>query len=735
MPPATAPQVVELIRTLALGWKNLAAYPPGHPALVGAVENAHKRLAELRGPAAEVVFGISRDGLIYGEDKIDLAHAQKLAQALYTRGVALVRFHADVAPAELEAFLRLLSLGAQEENRRPIWEELTAAGVVNIHLQPVDYSAVQATEDLSAPARQQPVTLWDDILHALVVGRELTLEGRRLLTQPVRSMNELTSLVLQYLRDVARPDVDSEFDDDAFGIGLEARIPEVGEPPAITRARLAEAIGLHISKATGLRKQLAVQQVLQLLRSLPEQIRGAVLRSVIRALASDEKAGSMLRDVAAAAPADEVLDALRYLAGVTKLSSSAVKLLETLMPLLHKEPEVVTPAGVAELVTLFGEEDVDRFNPDDHKQLLASVSVDIPRFNPQAAAALAQLGDRVDTVADDVALRALGLTLLDLVERQGAAHAPAPVLTRLERVFQAELSAGRYSAALEILKRLQEIALKTQSDQVRNAVEETFTKLASVEAIDALVESIHTAPAQSAPLIHELIEAMGTAATRSLLIALAAEENRSRRRRLFNFVASLGTVIVPDAKRFLSDQRWFVVRNMIVLLRTVNDRTSLAEIRRCARHSDLRVRLEAIKSLLTFEPSVTQTLLQEALHDPDPKLAESAVALVGSYGIREAVDPLLEILSGRDVFGARKPLRIIALKALGDLAEPSALPRLEKFFREPFLPWPSKEERRAAFESLSSYPPLHRIPLAERGLRSRDPEIRALCQQMLEPME
>src|SRR5688500_19553537 len=84
--------VAEFVRALALAWKNLAAYPSGHPALTGSIEAAHQRLAELRGPAGDVVFGVASDSLIHSEQKIDWTHAQKLANALYTRGVALVRF-------------------------------------------------------------------------------------------------------------------------------------------------------------------------------------------------------------------------------------------------------------------------------------------------------------------------------------------------------------------------------------------------------------------------------------------------------------------------------------------------------------------------------------------------------------------------------------------------------------------------------------------------------------------
>jgi HEAT repeat protein len=183
-------------------------------------------------------------------------------------------------------------------------------------------------------------------------------------------------------------------------------------------------------------------------------------------------------------------------------------------------------------------------------------------------------------------------------------------------------------------------------------------------------------------------------------------------------------------QRYLSDPRWFVVRYMIVLLRAVNDRTALGDVRRLAHHGDLRVRLEAIKTLLALEPSVPRALLESVINDRDPKMAETAVTLVGNYGIKEAVGPLVEILKRTDILGTRRPVRLRAIKALGELAVPSALSSLERFFKDPFLPWPVKDERRAAFETLAAYPVEVRAPFVELGLRSRDPQIREICRRL-----
>jgi hypothetical protein len=704
---APATKVADFVRGLALAWKNLAAYPTGHPALTGSLDSVHARLNDLRGPAGDVILGIAADGLLYGQSKIDSLYAQKLAHVLHMRGVALMRFSLETTAADLETFLRLVSAA----HTRPLAEELTSAGVLNIHLQHVDYSAVQMTSDLDAPPPPKPEapTLWEEILRALLAGRELSAEGAAL-ADGMRSVDELAAMIVQTIENAGPR---AEFDPNAtFGVKFSARVPE---SPSAQTAKLAETIALYVAGASGAQKRVAMQQVLQLLRALPQPIRETVLRAVAGVLAADDDPVP-LRELASALPADEVLDALQCLAGAG-LSEHAMLLLRSLINEREQTQAAAAPPDVVEdLITLFGDEDIDRFNPPDHQALLDQASIGIPTI-VAIRRSIDDLGVRVDSVADDVLNRHFARTLIELLASRGASRDPEPALARLESLFRAFLAGGAYADALDLIDRLSE--LKVPLD-----------RFADIGIIRTLVETMHDAPPHTVAAIKQLTERLGIVASRALLIALADENNLGRRRRLFDFAVSLGAAIVPAATQFLSDDRWFVVRNMIILLRTVNDRTSLAEIRRIANHTDLRVRMEAIKSLLVLDPTVPRALLDEAIHARDPKLAEAAITLVGNYGIKEAVDPLLRMLGGRDVFGARRTLRIRAIKALGELAVPEALPPMQRFFRDSWLPWPSRDERRAAYESLGSYPAEVREALVQKGLSSRDPVVRAICRRL-----
>ena len=112
---------------------------------------------------------------------------------------------------------------------------------------------------------------------------------------------------------------------------------------------------------------------------------------------------------------------------------------------------------------------------------------------------------------------------------------------------------------------------------VQAQVDATIGRLTTAESVRAILEALHRRGARAASLARRLMEALGGAAARGFLIALAEEPDTSRRRRILELLVSLGPVIARPATELLGDSRWYVVRNMIVLLQRVGDRSALPE--------------------------------------------------------------------------------------------------------------------------------------------------------------
>jgi hypothetical protein len=270
------------------------------------------------------------------------------------------------------------------------------------------------------------------------------------------------------------------------------------------------------------------------------------------------------------------------------------------------------------------------------------------------------------------------------------------------------------------------IADPSQAER-REALDQFLANIADAPTLAALVAASRQPGGPPFVQVQTLILALGASASHGLLEALAAEQDRGRRLRLIELAASLGAAIVPETRRLLADPRWYVVRNMVLLLRRVQDRSAMGEILRCADHADLRVRLEAIRALFAFDTKVPRDLLARTINHPDPRLAEAAVLLSGQHRITQASDLLVEILLRCDFFGRRRSMRLKALRALADLGDAAVLPRLGRFFRERPFPLVSIEERRSAYRYLSSYDAAARAPWVARGEKSRDPVIRDIC--------
>jgi len=725
IPPGTG--LLELVRALAIAWKNLAAYPSGHPALVASLGLAHQRLQDLFAANGAVTFGIASDGLVAAQQKLTSSHARDLARALYLREVAVLRLEPGLQPAELESLLRAMTASGAQGDLRPLAEELTDGGVTHVRVESVDFSQVRLTDETrGGPA---PPSLWDDVLRTILAGHVLSSEGRRLV-ESGEAANALgiASVVGEMLGAAGTggaPGSGSRGGSVPTAAGLAAHRARLG-------ARVAQAAGLAF-QGTPAERVLAASQVVELVRALPPDLREMLIATALKTLASDETAAEALAALAGGLTPDTVLQALQRIKNEVPLSSHALRLMHALSaaapsPRL-RQVQPPDPALLAELSVLFREDDIDRYNPEEHQSLLEAAAIEVPVL--VTAEEIPELGDRLETVTDDALADRMAQTSVELLARFAGQDGTATLLTRIDGLFRSLLASGRLELATTLAEDLRRVGDETAARPgVRAAIDETRARMATSESVAAMLDAFTRSGSTSATVVRRLLDALGHAGAQGFLLALAGEKDKSRRRRILDLLVSLGPMIAPPAIELLEDERWYVVRNMIVLLQRVGDRSALASIRRAADHHDLRVRLEAIKWLLAYDPEVPRDLLEKAINDPDLKLAEAAIVLAGSYGIKEAVDPLLAIVDGYDLLGKRRTLRIKALKALGDLGDPAVLPRLDRYFRSPMLTMVSLEERRAAFRSLPLYPPEARRPYVERGLRARDAEIRRICERL-----
>jgi HEAT repeat protein len=351
--------------------------------------------------------------------------------------------------------------------------------------------------------------------------------------------------------------------------------------------------------------------------------------------------------------------------------------------------------------------------------------IDIPVLDQLAP----EIEETRRSLSDQYQTKTLSLTLLDLITRAREPEAADPLIERLGTVFATLVASGQLSASQAIVTFLGQFeSNEEEAKAARGAAGRALRRLSGAGGAAAIVDYVSRSGTEDYEKPRRLVESFGGSMVRSLLSALSEEEDMVRRRRLLSFITSLGGEVEQFAVAALSDSRWFVVRNMLALLRDVGGDACLPEVRQALSHENAKVRMEVIKTLAQLDAAVPREVVERAMADPDPQVAELAITALGAHaGV--ALDLLIQLLRKRDPLARQRNQRLKAFKTLGAIGDPRVLDQLSRYSNQ-FFVFDHISERRAAFEALGGYPAEARRGWLKKGRRSKDPEIQAVCRRL-----
>ena len=154
-----------------------------------------------------------------------------------------------------------------------------------------------------------------------------------------------------------------------------------------------------------------------------------------------------------------------------------------------------------------------------------------------------------------------------------------------------------------------------------------------------------------------------------LFDALAAADDRTTRRKLLDCLVHAPIDLGPLIVARLGDERWFVERNLLVLLERRGRFPEGFSPAPWTTHRDVRVRREAIRLQLRV-PNERSRAIRAALEDQDPRLVHRGLAALQQVCPDELVDLVAAV--GVDET-ASDELRVLAARALGRCNDHRAL--------------------------------------------------------------
>lgn len=218
-----------------------------------------------------------------------------------------------------------------------------------------------------------------------------------------------------------------------------------------------------------------------------------------------------------------------------------------------------------------------------------------------------------------------------------------------------------------------------------------------------------------------------------LFKALDEEERVSQRKFYLSVLSQLGKDVLQEAVKRLDNENWYVVRNMIYLIRECGDKEHVKQIRPFTKHKNKKVCAEALKTLVHFNTPDALFLLRSFLNGKNPELKEYAIQICGSYRIKKAVPDLIELLKKKDILGSRLYYKPLAVQALGSIGDPVAVDTLKKLFSSKTMLHKGafQQVKLEIIRSLEHYPFEQAGPILELALVSGDNEIKALAKKLL----
>lgn len=705
--------IVAVIGDLNIARRNWNAYPSGHPLVESSIQKLLSSFQVLCSEGGGVQLGITREGLLLGDEYVEKNNqlCRNVAAAFFERGVGALLVSQTPTREELLALLKLLALKREEVFEQggieKLWQE---AGITALEVRAIRYDRFSGTEEdqlgNEAVDGKPQGSLWEQFALLLTKG-ELGVAGGD--TSPellAASLNAYFSRrmgsggggsgsALKAVSALLRQFVSGSvgMDGTVFGSGG-------GDGSGGDGLEVADWSELNHGQGSTIKADLAAFIV-----ALDPLLRRQILNGFCETALGDESTtADLFRHLGTAvlqetyASAEEYAEAPPLLQGI----------LRNLLPHLIDTYDRTTPADEmhTRMHTLLLEHQHEVFMPDEYMLGLLDVlsSGTLEQLDAGTVTKLlASLNSQaIDSRGSEI--------ILQLVIADPTGEAAQELIENLSELCGHFLELGDYGQVLKILSQAADPRLP---QPLRIVMRDAFCRR---EFLDEILSGLTIWGKPKYDQVTLLIQVLGRAFIEPLLDRMAEEENMSLRRFMIDRVQSFGDAARPALLARLSDQRWYVLRNIISMLRTLGLAQESEQLRPFLRHANPKVRIEALKTLLQAGDPIAQRQVLRDLESSDRETQLTAISLADQNSPPDMARKLLALVTSGGYTIVECELKTAAVQALGEVGRPDVLPELVKVLASRSL-LAFKALNRLKIEiirSLERYPAKAVLPLLER---------------------
>jgi len=233
--------------------------------------------------------------------------------------------------------------------------------------------------------------------------------------------------------------------------------------------------------------------------------------------------------------------------------------------------------------------------------------------------------------------------------------------------------------------------------------------------------------------IRKIFNFIGEPAVDTLLNLLSSANDIKIRRIILNEITNLGDVAFQKVIHYLSDERWYIVRNMVTILGIFGKKEAVPYLIKVSKHSDPRIRKEVVKALARIQDPKGFEILREMLNYEIEDVKKLIIFSLGIMKDTSSIKSILSVLENENNLSLKKE----ALVALGRIGQHSIIPILKKYaLRKGFFnKAENKTLRLSAIDGLSEVKHPDAVKVLESLLKDRDDDIRDAAFEALQKLK
>jgi hypothetical protein len=694
LPVVDARFLTNVLIELQVAIRKISLYSISHAIVPGVLDVLEKQFSSLFEFMDAVTFGITHQEILYKGGTISSTNPviRELARGLNQLNLGSMTFKKGITQQEILKFLKFLVEGRgqpAEKIEQMLLQLHQETPSINLKLLSFGEAIKSHREDTNPeeepPAEFEGKELWRGLVKKMV--EENPGQEQTLLNVEPENLKDLASAA-DLINNLCRGG--------ATGSQSYER--------AIVRHLTEQA---KRQSQTDDRRLDFKQELNRLLSNLKPEVREQIFRMALEETQNGEISMEELVDFLPSHMLMEVLNQVQVSDQV--VSAPMLSLLKKLTNLSEKDEKLgdLLTSRLAERKDLFQELFTNRaqrlFYPSSYRSLLDQ---ELTAKTSGDATALSREKRSIDQAGLNHHLSLILLELLDAPVTSEAEY--EGLINYMNRLLTEGLGEKTQAVLLETLPIIFR-KLKSANEKDSPFFQKIVKKFINSEVLSHLVQTYR---GEGDERVNDLLGLMrefaGSEVIPILLDVLETEENLSVRKRLLGLIVQYGGAVIPFAVQRLNSDKWYVTRNMLVLLRDLQAKTALPQIVRCIRRDSPKLRMTALQTIdaLGKGTKFFYEALSCALKDKDPLVFRKAVGLVISNRDRRALEMITEHLQYSKQMKSDEHLMTIleVIQKTGNRELIPVLQRLRRQLRLRFWQW---NQLRALYKAVNDA--LHEI--------------------------